>query len=137
MIDLSLFSASAILSSPADLIPSSVAATNTSSSILARSRRPAILTYSSPIVDTAHKLSGLPWYVLGWKKESEVLEVSMFEGVQFARGPKNVPDKVQVVIEADEKMQFYELGISIVAQFGGLRYGPHPCSLMVSADLYG
>ena len=125
MIDLSLFSASAILSSPTDLLPSSVTATNTSASILARSRRPAILTYTSPIVDTAHKLSGLPWYVLGWKKESEVLEVSMFEGVQFARGSKNVPDKVQVVIEADEKMQFYEVGINIVARFGGLRYGPN------------
>ena len=45
----------------------------------------------------------------------------MFEGVEFARGAKNVPDKAQVVIEADEKMQFYEVGINIVARFGGLR----------------
>ena len=66
-----------------------------------------------------------------------MLEVSMFEGVEFTRGSKNVPDKVQVVIEADEKMQFYELGISIVARFGGLRYGLNPCSSMASTDLYG
>ena len=65
-----------------------------------------------------------------------MLEVSMFEGVEFARGSKNVPDNVQVVIEADEKMQFYEVGISIVARFGGLRYRPKFCSSMASTDLY-
>ena len=95
---------------------------NTSASILARSRRPAILTYASPIVDTANTLYGLPWRVLGWKQESEKLQVNMFEGVEFAKGWANVPQSVKVVVESDEKMQFYQVGIKIIARFGGLRW---------------
>ncbi|KAL8798709.1 MAG: hypothetical protein Q9223_006792 [Gallowayella weberi] len=89
---------------------------------LAHSRRPAILTYSSPIIDTASTLSGLPFYVLGWKTESEVVEVSMFEGVEFPKGWANVPQEVKLVVEADKKMQFYEVGVRIFAKFGGLRW---------------
>ena len=60
--------------------------------------------------------------MIGWRKESEVLEISMFEGVEFAKGWRNVPDRVQVIVEAEEKMQFYEVGVKVVARFGGLRY---------------
>lgn len=92
--------------------------------VLAQSRRPAILTYVSPIIETANTISALPWYILGWRNsEKEVLEVSMFEGLVFARGGwRNLPHSVKVVIEADEKMQFYETSIKIVAKFSGLRY---------------
>ena len=90
--------------------------------VLARSRRPAILTYASPIIDTANTLSGLPWYLIGWKKESEVLEVGMFESVEFAKGWRNIPQEVKVIVEADKKMQFYNVGIKIVARFRGLRW---------------
>ena len=95
---------------------------NNSTSVLARSRRPAILTYASPIVDTANTLSGLPLHLLGWRRESEVLEVGMFEGVEFAKGWANVPHGVNVVVEADRNMQFYEVKIRIIARFGGLRW---------------
>jgi len=121
MIDLALLAPS-VLSSASSYLPSPISTANASNSILALSRRPAILTYASPIIDTAHKLSGLPWYMLGWRKESEVLEISMFEGVEFAKGWRNVPDRVQVIVEAGEKMQFYEVGVKVVARFGGLRY---------------
>lgn len=80
------------------------------------------MTYVSPLVDTASTLSGIPFYVLGWKHESEVLEISVFEGVEFVRGWTNIPRFVKVAIEADEKMQFYEVGVKIVARFGGLRW---------------
>lgn len=89
--------------------------------VLARSRRPAILTYASPIIDAASIIGGLPWYLMGWKKESEVLKVDMFESVEFAKGWRNIPQTVKVVIEADEKMQFYDVVIKVVARFGGLR----------------
>ena len=95
---------------------------NNSGSVLARSRRPAILTYASPIVDTANTLSGLPLHLLGWKKESEVLEVGMFEGLEFAKGWANVPQSVNIIVEADQIMQFYEVSIRIIARFGGLRW---------------
>lgn len=122
MLDLSLHSPSAPSQAPSiDIQTFSTSASNTSTSLLARSRRPAILTYTSPIVGAAKTLSGLPWHVMGWRKESEVLEVSMFEGVDFARGWRNVPGWVKVVVEADEKMQFYEVGVKIMARFGGLR----------------
>ena len=90
-------------------------------SVIARSRRHAILTYASPMVDAANTLSGLLWFIIGWKKESEALEVSMFEGVEFGKGWKNIPQGARVVIEADEKMQIYELRIKIIAKLGGLR----------------
>ena len=95
---------------------------NTSAPILARSRRPATLTYASPIVDIASTLSALPLYVLGWKREGELLKVDMFEGVEFAKGWANVPQSLKLVVEADEKMQFYDLGVHIIAKFGGLRW---------------
>lgn len=96
--------------------------TSPNTTLLAHSRRPAILTYVSPLVDTASTLSGIPFYVLGWKRESEVLEISVFEGVEFVKGWRNVPRYVRVAIEADEKMQFYEVGVRILAKFGGLRW---------------
>ncbi len=46
----------------------------------------------------------------------------MFEGVEFAKGKVNLPAAARVVVEADEKMQFYELGIKVIARFGGLRW---------------
>lgn len=119
MLDLSLLAPEGTTSSA--IVTSSLYG-NSSASVLARSRRPAILTYASPIVDTANTLSGLPWHVLGWKKESELLEVDMMEGVEFAKGWMNVPQNAKVVVEADEKMQFYEVGIRIIAKLGGLRW---------------
>jgi seipin len=137
MIDLALLAPSAS-SSPATYLKSPVSTANASNSILALSRRPAILTYASPIIDTAHKLSGLPWYMLGWRKESEVLEIGMYEGVEFAKGWRNVPDRVQVIVEAGETMQFYEVGVKIVARFSGLRYvSPHTSLLRKAVFFHG
>ncbi|KAI4221360.1 MAG: hypothetical protein L6R36_006966 [Xanthoria steineri] len=117
MLDLSLLSPAKVPSTAEKLLPESARKQR-----LAHSRRPAILTYASPLIDTASTLTGLPWYVLGWKTESEVVEVSMFEGVEFPKGWTNVPQEVKLVVEATEKMQFYEVGIRIFAKFGGLRW---------------
>lgn len=46
----------------------------------------------------------------------------MFEGVQFAKGSANLPRSARVIVEADEKMQFYEVGVSIIAKLAGLRW---------------
>ncbi|KAF6239055.1 hypothetical protein HO173_002927 [Letharia columbiana] len=121
MLDLSLLGPSTT-GTPSSILPSSLSSTTNTTTTIARSRRPAILTYTSAVVETANTLSGLPWYILGWKSESEVLSVSMFEGVEFAKGWANVPQSVRVVVEADEKMQFYEVGVRIIAKLGGLRW---------------
>lgn len=118
MLDLSLLAAPSKNPTPSIPIPGT---DSSGQQTLGHSRRPAILTYASLITDTASTLSGLPWYLLGWKSESQVLEVKMFEGVEFSRGGSNVPKELKLVVEADEKMQFYEVGVRIVARFGGIR----------------
>ncbi|KAL8724851.1 MAG: hypothetical protein Q9181_006645 [Wetmoreana brouardii] len=122
MLELSLLSTKAA-SSPSSTTARILPNIN-SNAVLARSRRPAILTYASRIVDTASTLSGLPFYILGWKTESEALEVPMFEGVEFPRGGggANVPQSVELVVESEEKMQVYDVGLRVVARFGGLRW---------------
>lgn len=91
-------------------------------SVIARSRRPAILPYVSPIVDAANTLTGLLWIMIGWKKESEVLEILMFEGVEFEKGRKKIPQAAVVKIESGLGMRFNEVRIEIVAKLRGLRY---------------
>ena len=94
--------------------------------VLARARRPAILTYASPLVDAARTLAALPWFLLGWRRESETLSVPMLEAVAFARGADRVPDRARVVVEAAtagaEQMQFYEVSVRVRARFRGLRW---------------
>ncbi len=94
---------------------------DTTPEVLAHSLRPAILTYVSPIVDIAYKISHLPWYLLGWRKESEKLVVSMMEGVEFAKGWRNVPGMLKLEIHSHEKMQIYNVTVHIVAKFSGIR----------------
>jgi hypothetical protein len=122
MIDMNLVSPTARLSQLEQAMDKQLTPLNFGSAVIARSRRPAILTYASPIVDTAYKLSSLPWYIMRWKRESEVLEVSMFEGIVFSKGWKNIPDMIQVIVETDPNMQFYEVSVKIVARFRGIRY---------------
>ena len=95
--------------------------TNAVSEVLAHSLRPAILTYASPIVDTASKVSQLPWYLLGWRKEAERLEVSMMEGVEFARGWRNVPRGLRLEIQSTQPLQIYDATVKFVAKLSGLR----------------
>lgn len=89
---------------------------------LARSRRPAILPYRSPIVDQLYKLTQLHWYLLGWRSETDSLKVSMFEGVEFSRGWRNVPASMLVQIQSTNRMQIYSAKAMFRAKFRGLRW---------------
>lgn len=99
----------------------SVMGTNTSTTLIAHSRRPAILTYTSPLVGTAHTLSRMPLYLIGWKREAETLEVPMFEDLEFARGWRNVPASLALEIQSREQMQVYRVEVNFRAKFRGLR----------------
>ncbi|KAI9832891.1 MAG: hypothetical protein M1819_003921 [Sarea resinae] len=112
MLDLSLLAptSGSVLTSP------------TSTDVLAHSRRSGILTYASELVGTAHKLTGIPWFVLGWSKEAELLEVKMMEGVEFARGWRNIPSTTRLEIQSRETMQVYSAKVKFVARFYGLRW---------------
>ena len=94
---------------------------------LARSRRPAILTYYSPSMEHVHNAAGLPLHLLGWRRESEVLEVGMMENVEFDKGWRNLPNKARVELqssteEAGRKLQVYEARLVFTARLKGLRY---------------
>lgn len=119
MLSLSLLPSLPLASASQRLLPSSITGNHTT---IAHARRPAILTYTSPLTDTASTLASLPLYVFRLSKESETLAVSLFEGVEFAKGPANVPSAAELLVEADEKMQFYDVGIRIIAKLSGLRW---------------
>ena len=121
MVDLALLPPTNTLSDASDILPAFLNPVNGSPNNIWRARRPAILTYASPLLDLAYRLSTLPLYLVGWRKESERIEIKMFDGVEFTRGTKNVPDIVRLTIEADNKMQFYEVVVKIRARFRGLR----------------
>ncbi|KAH7045338.1 putative adipose-regulatory protein-domain-containing protein [Macrophomina phaseolina] len=91
--------------------------------VLASSSRPAILTWRSDVVENVGKAVGLPWYVLGWRKEAERLVVGVMEGVRFERGSwKYLPDKVSVEVRSAERLQIYGCWVVFEAKLGGLRY---------------
>ncbi|WEW55055.1 putative tubulin--tyrosine ligase pby1 [Emydomyces testavorans] len=95
---------------------------NISSSTIVRSRRPAILTYSSPLVDTARRVSRMPFYVFNWKREAETLRISMMEHVEFLKGKKHFPGSLRLEIQSREHMQVYTATVRFDARFTGLRW---------------
>jgi hypothetical protein len=111
MLDLALFSQAA-----------GTASGNSSTHLLASSRRPAILTYASQIVDTAHRVSRMLFYVLGWSREAEKLNINMMERIEFGKGWKNMPGSLRLEIQSQERMQVYTAYVRFDARFTGLRY---------------
>ncbi|KAL4810424.1 putative adipose-regulatory protein-domain-containing protein [Aspergillus unguis] len=89
---------------------------------ISHARRPAILTYASPLVDISSKVSFMPLYVLGWKREAERLVVRMMEGVEFSRGPHSRPETLRLEIRAQEKVQVYSAKVMFRTRFTGLRW---------------
>jgi hypothetical protein len=92
------------------------------SKILAKSTRPAILNYKSLPMELVHQGAALPWHLIGWREEAEVLRVSMFEGVEFPKGWRNIPDQIRLELQSDERLQVYSAQIEITARLRNLRY---------------
>ncbi|OJD40448.1 hec ndc80p family protein [Diplodia corticola] len=90
--------------------------------VLAVSRRPAILTWYSDVVENVNKAVEMPWYLLGWRREAERLVVGMMEGVRFERGWGNVPEALRVELRAVERLQVYAVRVMFEAKLQGLRY---------------
>ncbi|KAI9792026.1 MAG: hypothetical protein M1833_001275 [Piccolia ochrophora] len=107
---------------------------------LVTARKPAILTYASPMVDTVQRAVSLPWYVLGWRREEERVEVRMLEGWSFG-GKRDRPGSLTVGVEAPgmmigsgvedeisqtmgpkDALMIYEALVRFEARFTGLRY---------------
>ena len=114
MLDLTLFS------HPTKITTGSGA--NTSTAPMVHSRRPSILTYASPLVDRASRISYLPLYLTGWHRESETLDVQMMEEIEFSGGWRSLPSSLRLEMHSDERMQVYSVVVGFKARFTGLRY---------------
>lgn len=89
---------------------------------LAHSRRPGILVYRSLPLEWITRTLQLPWYLLGWRKESETLTVGLWEAVEFERGWRKVPTSMRVEIQSAGRMQVYSARVEWRARFRGLRW---------------
>ncbi|KAF1920935.1 putative adipose-regulatory protein-domain-containing protein [Ampelomyces quisqualis] len=90
--------------------------------VIARSRRPAILTYRSYVLEHVHRLLRLPLYLLGWHTESETIRISMMEGVEFDKGANKVPTSVKVELRSKQPLEVYTVIVHFSAKLEGLRY---------------
>lgn len=89
-----------------------------------QARKPAIMTYSSSLIDTARRISRMPLYVFNLKREAETLKINMMERVKFSKGKRHVPKSLKLAIQSRERMQFYTASVRFDAKFTGLRYAP-------------
>ena len=91
--------------------------------ILFSSRRPAILTYHSDVVRIGKQVACLPSYLLGWRHETEHLEINMAEGVTFEKGLGNLPTKIYLDLQSKgHDIQVYTVKLALRARFSGMKW---------------
>jgi seipin len=90
--------------------------------VLAKSRRPAILTYRSWVVEHAYRSLRFPLYLVGWHTESETIEVSMMEDVEFDKGAHNVPSSLRLELRSRQPLEVYRVAVRFSAKLEGLRW---------------
>ncbi|KAF2787438.1 hypothetical protein K505DRAFT_287965, partial [Melanomma pulvis-pyrius CBS 109.77] len=90
--------------------------------VLARSRRPALLTYRSWVTEHAYRTLRLPLYVLGWGQESETLSVLLLESVEFERGWRSIPTSLRLEVRSATPLEIYRVKVLFVARLEGLRW---------------
>ncbi|KAF2645157.1 hypothetical protein P280DRAFT_535950 [Massarina eburnea CBS 473.64] len=91
--------------------------------VLARSTRPAILTYRSWMTEVAYRFLRLPLYVVGWKLEAEKICIGMMEGVSFDKGWENVPSSLRLEVRsALSPLEVYSVKVRFIAKLEGLRW---------------
>jgi hypothetical protein len=100
---------------------------NPSNDTLSTSSRPAILTYTSPIITTSLTLLNSPLFITGFKKESETLLVPVMERFEFSSYRSTRPTIAYIEITPEgNKIQVYSTKLIFVAQFEGVRYSHRP-----------
>lgn len=105
--------------------------------VLARSRRPALLTYRSWLTELSYRLLRLPLYILGWGTESETVNIMAMEGVQFEKGWKNVPTSIRLELRSKVPLEVYRVSVKFVAKLEGLRWVMHTHRLASAAVFIG
>lgn len=106
---------------------------------LHRSRRPALMPYTSFLTTAVHKVIHLPLHMLASSHhpDSVTLTIPMFEEVEFARGKGNIPTYAKLIIQTQRPskmvwtpegtfpvphIQVYSAKITFQVRFHGLRY---------------
>ena len=118
MLDLSLLSPKAV---PDTL--SSWLGNTTLHDVLHRSRRPAIMPYTSPILSLSHTLLHLPWHLLNMRDlDRSKLVIPMFEMLELPRGSRNIPTHARLEIQASSILRIYDVKLLFEAKFQGMRY---------------
>lgn len=84
----------------------------------AHSCRSTMLRYRSPWLRKLKTMFLIPFYIMGWDEETQVLDVEMFTNYVDGRSP--VTD---IYVEIQSKIvEFYSVTLQISAHFTGLRY---------------
>lgn len=94
-----------------------------SDAILFSSRRPAILTYRPRLVSLSKQVAALPWYILGWRRDAEKLEIPMAEAISFRKGWRYVPAIVYLELQGKgQDIQVYDVHLKLRARYEGIRW---------------
>ncbi|XP_014557081.1 hypothetical protein COCVIDRAFT_98153 [Bipolaris victoriae FI3] len=96
--------------------------TSQTPTVLARSKRPAILTYRSRVLEIMYRLMRLPLYLLGMHKESEHVRIKMMESVLFEPGYRNVPSSLRLELRSKLPLEVYRASVHITARLEGIRW---------------
>lgn len=96
--------------------------TSETPTVLARSRRPVLLTYRSRILEMIYRLTRLPLYLVGWHTESEHIEISMMESVMFEPGYRNIPSSLRLELRSRLPIEVYRASVHISARLEGIRW---------------
>ncbi|KAG9192923.1 hypothetical protein G6011_11657 [Alternaria panax] len=97
-------------------------ATAETPTVLARSRRPVLLTYRSRVLEIVWRGLRMPLYVVGWHTESETVEISMMESVVFEPGYRNVPSSLRLEVRSKVPIEVYKAKVRISAKLEGFRW---------------
>ncbi|KAF2872149.1 putative adipose-regulatory protein-domain-containing protein [Massariosphaeria phaeospora] len=105
-----------------DARPEGILSTNVKPLVLARSKRPALLTYRSWMTESVFRALRLPFYILSWRHESEKVSTVMMEAVRFEKGWRNVPSSLRLEVRSKTPLDVYKVAVRFVARLEGLRY---------------
>ncbi|KAK6401023.1 hypothetical protein LTR95_019239, partial [Oleoguttula sp. CCFEE 5521] len=97
--------------------------TSGDSEVLARSRRPAIMTYRSSPTELVHRLASLPRSLVSTQQsEAETLVLSVFNQVSFPKGSTNLPSTLRLELQSPRRLEIYSVLVKFRARFRGLRW---------------
>lgn len=85
-------------------------------STLLHSRRPGILTYTTPLLTTLRTLAGSPLLLAGLSRQEETLNIRLADAHVFTTTP------LTAVIEIDTGVSVYDARIKFDARFEGIRW---------------